>query len=221
MQKSSLLLTLLYVGLLVLGQRVVANEAEKNQGYTPKGETRTDSVRATNSRGCEQLLGAVLIVFAPGKKTGLTLAERPKFVWYVSNVSRRIQFTLAASDGGAALIQEEIKVKQPGIVQYQLPPNISLEVEKEYQWTVDVICNTDKPSSHLSQRGWIKRISGSEKLKNSLTEANSKEEQNQILAEAKIWYEYVNTLAEQYDQEESNNIINLIDTELSQLMVQY
>ena len=140
-----------------------------------------------------------IIPLIPKSNNGLTLAESPTFLAYVSHPSTEVEFTLQADDGkGTEVYKTTFQVDKPGIVEVSIPDKgsrqKSLEVQQRYQWSFSVACNDD-PSGNYFVKGFVERIEPQEALKNDLANPDP---MARAIAYAKngIWYDTIRTLAQ-------------------------
>jgi Domain of Unknown Function (DUF928) len=129
---------------------------------------------------------------------GVTTAERPSFWFYVpydSAAIQSIEFVLQ-TDTDETLYRAEVGIpSQVGLVKVQ--PEVSLEVGKKYHWffKVKTICEADQPTALSYVEGWVQRQAPTTALSDRLTPANP-QNSARLYAEAGIWYDALNTLAE-------------------------
>jgi Domain of Unknown Function (DUF928) len=171
----------------------------QNVNFKPPDVDAPDNRQSATHRGagCPQDLSIVPLI--PKTNDGLTLAESPTFLAYVSHPSTQVEFTLQADDGkGTEVYKTTFSVDKPGIVEVSIPDKgsrkKSIEVDKRYQWSFSVACNDD-PSGNYFVKGFVKRIDPQETLKNDLANPDP---MAQAIAYAKngIWYETLGTLAQ-------------------------
>ncbi|MCW6051145.1 DUF928 domain-containing protein [Lyngbya sp. CCAP 1446/10] len=167
---------------------------DNRQSATHRGDTCPQ-----DSSPCVCPKNLSIIPLIPKSNVGLTLAESPTFLAYVSHPFTQVEFTLQAEDGkGTDVYKTTFKVDKPGIVEVSIPNQDerqkALEVEKRYQWSFSVACNED-PSGNYFVKAFVKRIEPQETLKNDLANADP---MTRAIAYANngIWYETLATLAE-------------------------
>ncbi|MCC3537040.1 MAG: DUF928 domain-containing protein [Microcoleus sp. PH2017_25_DOB_D_A] len=171
----------------------------QNVKFKPPDVDAPDNRQSATHRGnaCPQDLSIVPLI--PKSNDGLTLAESPTFLAYVSHPSTQVEFTLQADDGkGIDAYKTTFKVDKPGIIEVSIPNKgegkKTLEVNQRYQWSFSVACNDD-PSGNYFVKGFVKRIEPEETLKKNL--ANPDPMARAIAyAENNIWYDTIGTLAQ-------------------------
>ena len=164
---------------------------EKRQVLPQEINPLIEPTRAGGSRGCQQARSVALTLLAPAEETALTSLGHPTFYWHISEqVELPMVFTLVESGGDKAILEKTISQPQPGVIGFTLPDNIEeLEVGKEYQWSVSLVCNYQRPSANIVGRAWIRRVNFSPELKQALATITSPQERGQALAQAGIWYD--------------------------------
>ena len=152
-------------------------------------EAPVEPTRAGGSRGCKQAQSASLTLLSPSGEPTLTGVGHPTFYWHVSEtVDLPILFTLVEIGGTKAILEQVIPQTQPGLIGFKLPASVQeLEVGKEYQWSVSLVCNPERPSANIVGRAWIRRVNFSSDLKQSLAAADSSAQKGEVLAQAGIW----------------------------------
>jgi hypothetical protein len=171
----------------------------QNVNFKPPDVTAPDNRQGGTHRGdaCPKDLSIIPLI--PKSNDGLTLAESPTFLTYVSHSSTQVEFTLQADDGkGTEVYKTTFKVDKPGIVEVSMPAigdrKKSLEIGQRYQWSFSVACNDD-PSGNYFVKGIVQRIEPQETLKSDLANPDP---MAKVIAYAKngIWYETLSTLAQ-------------------------
>jgi len=172
----------------------------QNVNFKPPDVEAPDNRQSATHRGdaCPQDLSIIPLI--PKSNVGLTLAESPTFLAYVSYPFTQVEFTLQAEDGkGTEVYKTTFKVDKPGIVEVSIPDKDerqkSIEVKQRYQWSFSVACTPGDSSGNYFVRGFVERIEPQETLKNDLANADP---MTRAIAYAKngIWYETLATLAE-------------------------
>jgi hypothetical protein len=195
----SLKLTLLF---LLLWQAVTIAQ-EKSGGYVPPpGKDRRQSVISGGSRGCLKQTDVSLTLLVPSHHTPTTISEHPTLLLHIDNLpAQPLLFTLVEPDVSQPLLEKKLTVKQPGIIQIKLPPESpTLKVNKEYYWTVAVVCNEKRPSENAYARAVIKRIPLTTDLRQKLDAATNPLAKAQIYAQSGIWYDAIATSYQVYTQ---------------------
>ncbi|NEP01008.1 MAG: DUF928 domain-containing protein [Symploca sp. SIO2E9] len=139
-----------------------------------------------------------VIALVPATNLGLTVAERPKFWFYVpysENRELEAEFSLTDKNNNEVYKQTFSLTDIPGIVSISLPETVSpLEVEQLYSWRFSVICNPNHEKNVLVSGG-VERVPMNFTLKSQLEGKNSRES-IAVYAENGLWFDALTTLAE-------------------------
>jgi hypothetical protein len=138
-----------------------------------------------------------LVSLIPQPRLGLTLSERPTFLWAVpSNTPTTAQLTILGDKDTKVVYETAIALpKTSGVVKFTLPPEApALEVGKQYHWFLSINCKPDGSGNEVEVDGWVERIAPTSALTRSLKTADAAQ-QVKLYAEAGIWHEAVSTLA--------------------------
>lgn len=169
--------------------------AQGKSGYVPPPPAKESrqSVTSGGSRGCLKQTDTSLTLLVPNYHTPTTISEHPTLLLYIDNIpSQPLLFTLVEPGVSQPLLERKLTVKQPGIFQIKLPPDSPiLEVNKEYYWTVTIVCNEKRPSQNAYARTVIKRISLTADLRQKLDAATNSLGKAQIYAQSGIWYDAI------------------------------
>lgn len=136
----------------------------KNEGkeYRPRpGRKRTQARTPGGNRGngCNLALGVPLTLIVPADHIPLTISSHPVFLWHVNVADYPIRFTIYEPGHPFPLHTQELLLETPGIVALKLPKDKpSLEIGKQYRWTVSLICNEKRPSENIYAKAWIERV---------------------------------------------------------------
>ncbi|GFE72057.1 hypothetical protein CFPU101_46670 [Chroococcus sp. FPU101] len=104
------------------------------------------------------------------------------------------------------LLENKLTVKRPGIIQINLPSDRpTLEVNKEYYWTVAILCNEKRPSENAYARAVIKRIPLTTELRQKLNATSNPLTKAQIFAQSGIWYDAITTSYQAYTEAPNSN----------------
>jgi hypothetical protein len=144
-----------------------------------------------------------LTVLLPPTNLGLTTADYPQFFWFVPQTrAKSMKFSLFQGDDQdptQQLIYEQTldTPTAPGVVRFALPKAESaapLQVDRDYFWTVTLVCQPDDPSRNISAEGWIQRVAIEPDLAKALATAKASD-RPQIYAENGYWFETLASLA--------------------------
>ncbi|NJK72023.1 MAG: DUF928 domain-containing protein, partial [Synechococcaceae cyanobacterium SM2_3_60] len=138
----------------------VALPAGLSFGYTPPDRGAPRRTRGAGSRGCSNTDNAELQLLIPNDHTGQTIAAHPTLFWYLSEpVTVPLEVTLIDPDRPEPLYSETLTSSDRGIMQIVVPDTApELALDKEYTWSVALICNPARPSTNVFVQGRIRRI---------------------------------------------------------------
>lgn len=158
----------------------------------PPGRRQATHTEGAGSRGCNVDQVVKLKLIAPQDHVGLTTSAQPTFFWYVSRpTTLPLRFTLVEQDEPEPLVDSYFRLKQGGIVKFKLPPNITLQPDREYRWTVSLICNKQRPSANMYAFTWIRRSTLPASFALQLEEAETDLEKGLVYARSGLWYDAV------------------------------
>jgi Domain of Unknown Function (DUF928) len=145
------------------------------------GQCLSDATRA----------GETFASLIPTENIGLTHQDRPTFMAYVpQNSAQKAFFSLQSQDGDYYYQTSMALPEEGGIVSISLPSDAPvLEVGKNYQWNLAIVCGENLQPDSPSVSGWVHRVQS-----NSTAQAVTLEAAEQ-LASAGIWYDTLSTLA--------------------------
>jgi hypothetical protein len=159
-------------------------------------------------------LNSYLTPLLPSNQKGLTLQERPTLFVYVPQSNATKAFFSIKDDQGNDHYQSFLDiatVEHSAIMAIPYPEDApSLKANQDYKWSFVVLCdNRLRPDSPLVE-GSIKRINLEEQnsLKQQLEQANTDLEKAKIYANAGIWYETINILANLQKSNPDNSSLN-------------
>ena len=160
---STMILVGVFFFLISLNSKVsTATESEQNTAeYQPKpGRKRTQARKPGGYRGelCNFDSQDYLTLIVPTNHIPLTTSSHPTFWWYVNSIKYPIKFTIYEPGQSTPLYTQELLIEEPSIISLKLPHHLSLEIGKQYRWTVAVICNQKRPSKNIYAKAWIERI---------------------------------------------------------------
>jgi hypothetical protein len=177
------------------------------------------SGRSGGGRGCGTTLPATasnmpnLILLAPqGAKQ--TVSTRPTFVWFVRDATPvAMKFKLyAKTENRYQLIKEEQLQSAPGIMVMSLNQTTPELAIGKYRWQVVMVCDRDRPSSHLFATAEIEVIPVPADLKTRLGKTSDRKAQALLYAQSNFWYDAVASA-----MNASNHHLVLKDLQLSLL----
>ena len=155
-------------------------------GGAARGSCRADSTARVN-----------VVALMPNTKIGLTVAQKPTFLFRISKTSvKEAQFNLLNETGEKTIYSKSFPLTNTGdVISFTLPYDApALETGKEYQWEVVVNCDPDDSSSNPRVRMAIKRVEPSATLVSKLAQAQPNELPD-LYAQEGIWIDSLSTLA--------------------------
>jgi hypothetical protein len=170
-----------------------------NQNFDFDGDGRPGNRKGGASRGNCPATQPPLTALIPQTNLGLTTKEYPTFWFYIPYHSTEIRQAelMLLDENQSPVLEKPILVqlsKTPGIISVKLPSTAKpLELEQEYHWFFELVCDSENPSNNHSVHGWIKRVQGSQEL-NSQLGNNQTEKSYLVYAENGIWYDALTSL---------------------------
>lgn len=184
--------------------------AQWNGGtYRPGGSvgtpTRTQSGATRGDLVCpltESTLPLVAVV--PRDTFGVTLKSHPTFVFHLPTITTGatpppVEFVIRDLDDNDIYKARFTTTGEGGIASITLPENSGvkgLELNKDYRWSVAVICQMNDRGRDLVTEGLIQRIPVLPELAPSVMSGKSAIEQAELLRNASIWYDAVALMVE-------------------------
>lgn len=96
----------------------------------------------------------------------------------------------------------------PGVISWQLPPEVKLELGEKYKWFFYLYCAPEETSPDNFVEGWVQRVSLSPELRSQLEAANPLE-RIALLAQNSIWYDPLTELAQlRVENPDDETIVN-------------
>ncbi|EAZ88725.1 DUF928 domain-containing protein [Crocosphaera chwakensis] len=174
-----------------------APETGTPPGKPTPGGTRPDAICQNTS--------LPLTALAAYNGKDFTVSSHPTFWFYIPYQPqdiKEIQFIIEDPQQNSLknIYQTSLQLSQgSGLMKIPVlkQPQYALEVDKLYRWKLIAYCTgntTDDPD--LVLEGWVKRVPISAELNNQLNSAEK--EDYLIYQDNEIWYDAINTLAEQY-----------------------
>ncbi len=171
--------------------------------FNPPAEKRPKTSSGGASRSLGQCINQAensalpLVPLLPAAAKGLTIASHPTVLAYLPKTSARQVFFSWSDEQNNSHYQTILPIgDREGIISLTLPEDAPpLEVGKNYQWALALMCDGRlQPDSPVIQ-GQIERVAIESTMSDRLKNANALETAA-IYGEAGIWYETVATLAE-------------------------
>ncbi len=199
------------VSLLSISPNTEARSLGRPQGNSSTGAVRgaCNAPRGTNNRQLKALVDKT--------SPALTTQARPTFWFYLpftrSEEVTTVQFELLDENQNPVLKAKTLAFAmpdKPGIVSLTIPTSEqALAVDKEYFWVFHVVCDENDFSANPSVSGWIKRVAPSSAIVRQLKSTPTQQQYN-IYANNKIWFEQISLLAE-YRTKQMQNWTTLLN----------
>lgn len=138
-----------------------------------------------------------LIALMPTRNNvGTTVAAHPTLFWYIPQTRAQLaEFVLINSQGDEVYLASLTLAGTSGILKFSLPERVALEIGQDYLWQFAIICDSQDRESDVFVRGLLQRRELSRNLQNQLKLATGLE-QAQIYANAEIWHDSLEMIAE-------------------------
>ncbi|HEY9726252.1 MAG TPA: DUF928 domain-containing protein [Chroococcales cyanobacterium] len=164
------------------------------------------------SRGCETQsetsLSSIpaLILLAPTQRFGQTVATHPTFAWFIRDSgSWQMEFRIYEYDTTTqqSKLIKEIKDEKfrslPGIMALSLSSS-KLSVGKKYLWQVELVCDSNRPSSNPFAMAAIEVVPVPPELKTKLPQTHDKLGRATLYSQANLWYDILGTVLASADE---------------------
>lgn len=167
---------------------------------TDNGSSRGTSI-SDNNHNCP-VVGSPLALI-PINVFGVTLHSHPTFLFYLPAAktgqnSPMVEYSLQDTQGNEIYKTRFVPNGQAGIANLTLPQGMGfsgLDIDKDYYWSVSLICQGSDRIRDLVIQGSIRRVT----IPTTLVDLDRKtpEQQADLLWEAGIWYDLAALLAAQ------------------------
>ncbi|MBE9039283.1 DUF928 domain-containing protein [Oscillatoriales cyanobacterium LEGE 11467] len=136
---------------------------------------------------------------------GITIADRPTLFFHVKGSPRYVgqptYFALneitTQGERGELVYEADLSLpERGGVMSVSLPPTLTLEEGKSYEWFMEMSCIDNEEASEMNHiQGWLDRISATPGLSDRLDIAQTPTDRATVYAEAGIWFDALETLA--------------------------
>jgi hypothetical protein len=189
-------------------QRVTFEPPDEDQpSHTVGGASRDGGFLCLSDNVAEQPqnLSLNFLPLIPHNNHGLTTADRPTFYANVpENNAEKVFFSLRDQDN-QTLYQKEFSIPQTGgIIRFSLPETApSLEIGKNYQWSMVLMCNQMMRPDSPRITSWVKRV---EPLPMTVNQPQNQTgiELAAFYAQNGIWYDSLNILGNLWQKSPQN-----------------
>lgn len=139
-----------------------------------------------------------LSALVPATTLGLTAQGYPEFFWYMPKTSApEVEFVLTDADNKEVIYETSLKTNgQAGIVSISLPENATLpplEANKDYHWSVFLVCDRGDRGADVFVDGWLRRVEPSATLAQRLRKETPLG-RAALYAQEGLWHETVSYL---------------------------
>lgn len=168
----------------------------RREGGGTRGNGCVDSDRPLTALAPEFTMDSTVSIY------GTTVSETPKLYWYVPQVNAQaLEFVMLDEAGNELYIQQFPANTASGIVGVEVPLAVDnqaplLAADQNYHWFFSVVCDTSDRSGDIISEGWVRRIPLDEMLDQQLKQVPAAQ-QSALYAQAGIWYDALNTAAQQ------------------------
>jgi len=174
--------------------------------FVPPGANAPTSATGGASRDSGSCLTGTqasnFVPVLPQSNIGLTVKERPTFfVNLPQNSAKGILLSVQDEDRTYYYKTTVNSPKKAGVFAITLPEDApALEVGKNYQWHVVLLCNEQLEPDSPSVSGWVKRV----EVAALETEATPSAKSVSLYGERGIWYDMLSSLAELRNSQPDN-----------------
>lgn len=161
---------------------------------------------ATRSFSCIASTEKPLTAVMPTNNVGTTIAANPSvFVFVPETTAERAEFVVVDEAGNEIYLKQFDVSGTPGVIKLNLPESTTagdplLGVGESYQWQLALICDANNRSRDAFVGGMLQRTEPSSTLTDSLESASSDLDRIKAYAQAQVWNEPLNLLAQMRDQ---------------------
>jgi Domain of Unknown Function (DUF928) len=206
------LVTLIAIPLLSLpsmaGRITFKPPGEPAPKDTAGGASRDSSAGTAACSSARTGIGKpVTVVLPKTTNIGFTLTEHPTVFVYIPQTNARKAFFSVQDQDNNNVYQTDINLpSQSGVMQLKLPPNApGLKTNKNYKWSLVMICTADLEPDSPFVSGWIRRVEYKTNIRNNnktiTLDSVSK------LAEKGIWYDTLANLAQLRMNQPNNQLL--------------
>jgi Domain of Unknown Function (DUF928) len=170
---------------------------EDQPSHTVGGASRDGGFLCLSDNVAEQNqnLSSNFLPIIPQNNHGLTTAERPTFYANVPETNAQKVFFSLRDQDNQTLYQNELSIPQTGgVISFSLPETApSLEIGKNYQWSIVLMCNKTMRPDSPRITSWVKRV---EPLPMTVNQPQNQTGIELAIFYAKngIWYDSLNIL---------------------------
>lgn len=186
---------------LSLGSKDNTDSQGVSGSYNPPKEEVVDQERTLSSGSRSPYCSTVweensIVLLTPNSESvHYTLKNNPTFYFYArkhSSIALNFDLVNLEDKSGDPLYSKKIVVRQPNIIEVNLPSQINLANDVTYIWQISVPCEEDTSKTAKVVRATVKKPGRIEKkFLSSLSRATSDTKRAKILAENGYWYDAI------------------------------
>ena len=133
----------------------------------------------------------------PENKIGRTVSEYPVFFFYLPQTEAPEAEFVLKDENGNQIYQTILKINNSsGVIGVSIPANKNvspLQVDKNYRWSVALICDAIDRSADVLEEGIVRRVELSADIRSQLDRADPRQK-TVIYAKNGIWQDALSTL---------------------------
>jgi hypothetical protein len=138
-----------------------------------------------------------LIPLLPQNKIGRTMAEYPRFFFYLPETEAKVAEFVLQDDKGKQIYQTTLNINNSsGVIGVSIPTNQNispLQIDKNYTWSVSLICDPEDRSKDVFEKRTVRRVEVSADIRSQLDSADQRLKAV-IYAQTGIWQDALSTL---------------------------
>lgn len=189
----------LTLSVLAFSLSLTATSPTLAQQYVPPDRGLPGRREGGGTRGNCLTSQPTLTAFMPQTNFGRTTRAYPTLYWYIPQTTAAVAEFELLNDQEEVIYTTQVQLTQKsGILQITLPDTdrtTALETGKTYHWYLSLACDPQDRSGDVITEGWIERTELDATLTNQLEQA-TEGDRAALYAEAGIWYDALDTLAE-------------------------
>jgi hypothetical protein len=138
-----------------------------------------------------------LIPLLPKSKIGRTISEYPIFFLYLPKTEAKVAEFVLQDDKGNQIYQTTLNINNSsGVIGISIPTNQNispLQIDKNYGWSVSLICDPEDRSKDVFEKRTVRRVEVSADIRSQLQKADPRLKAV-IYAQTGIWQDALSTL---------------------------
>lgn len=138
-----------------------------------------------------------LTPLVPENQIGRTVSEYPAFFFYLPKTEAKVAEFVLEDDKGKQIYQTNLNINNSsGVIGISIPTNqniLPLQIDKDYTWSIALICDDKDRSADLFEKGIVRRVEVSADIRSQLQKADTRLKAV-IYARTGIWQDALSTL---------------------------